>query len=98
LQYKAADLGFEIIEIDPKYTSQGCSKCGYIKKSNRNGHRFTCKACGYQLHSDLNAARNIKLRGILARQALSENESPSVGSKARANSFATGKPLPLGMG
>lgn len=80
LQYKAANLGFEIIEIDPKYTSQGCSRCGYIEKANRNGHRFSCKACGYQLHSDLNAARNIKLRGILARQALSENESPSVGS------------------
>ncbi len=98
LQYKAANLGFEIIEIDPKYTSQGCSKCGYIEKANRNGHRFTCKACGYQLHADLNAARNIKLRGILARQALGENESPSVGSKARVDSSITGKPLPLGIG
>ena len=35
LQYKAADFGFAIIEIDPKYTSQGCSKCGHTEKSNR---------------------------------------------------------------
>lgn len=83
LRYKADDVGFGIIEVDAKHTSQGCSKCGYIKKANRNGHRFSCKACGYQLHSDLNAARNIKFRGILARQALVENESPSVDSKAQ---------------
>lgn len=83
LQYKAADLGFEIIEVDARHTSQGCSKCGHTQKSNRNGHEFSCKACGYQLHADLNAARNIKLRGILTRQALGEDGSPSVGPKAR---------------
>lgn len=79
LQYKAADLGFEIIEVDAKYTSQGCSKCGHTEKANRHGHRFVCKACGYQLHSDLNAARNIKLRGVLARQELCQDGSLSVG-------------------
>lgn len=84
LRYKADDLGFDVIEIDPKYTSQGCSKCGYTAKSNRNGHDFTCKACGFSLHSDLNAARNINLRGILFRQELVQDESPSVDSKARA--------------
>lgn len=84
LRYKADDLGFDVIEIDPKYTSQGCSKCGYTSKSNRNGHDFTCKACGFSLHSDLNAARNIRLRGILFRQELVQDESPSVDSKARA--------------
>lgn len=79
LQYKAADFGFEIIEVDAKYTSQGCSKCGHTEKANRHGHRFVCKACGYQLHSDLNAARNIKLRGVLARQELCQDGSPSAG-------------------
>ena len=79
LQYKAADFGFEVIEVDAKYTSQGCSKCGHTEKSNRQGHQFLCKACGYQLHSDLNAARNIKLRGLLTRQALCRDGSPSVG-------------------
>jgi IS605 OrfB family transposase len=79
LRYKAADFGFDVIEVDAKYTSQGCSKCGHTEKANRHSHRFACKACGYQLHSDLNAARNIKLRGILTRQALCQDGSPSVG-------------------
>ena len=79
LRYKAADFGFDVIEVDAQYTSQGCSKCGHTEKANRHGHRFACKACGYQLHSDLNAARNIKLRGILTRQALCQDGSPSVG-------------------
>lgn len=83
LQYKAANLGFDIIEVDPRYTSQGCSKCGHAQKSNRHGHKFVCKACNYSLHADLNAARNIKLRGILIRQELDQDGSPSIGPKAQ---------------
>ena len=98
LQYKAADLGFEIIEVDAKYTSKGCSQCGHTESANRHGHQFVCKACGYSLHADLNAVRNIRLRGILARQALCQDGLPSVSPEARASSDATGKPSPLGGG
>ena len=80
LRYKAAWFGFEVIEVDPRHTSQGCSRCGYIHKTNRNRHRFSCGACGYTLDADLNASRNVRLRGLLTRQGLGENESPSVGS------------------
>lgn len=83
LQYKAANLGFEIIEVDPRHTSQGCSKCGHAEKSNRNGHKFVCKACNYSLHADLNAARNIKLRGILIRQELDQDGLPSISPQAQ---------------
>lgn len=83
LQYKAANFGFDIVEVDPRYTSQGCSKCGHTKKSNRNGHKFVCKACNYSLHADLNAARNIKLRGILVRQELDQDGLPSINPKAQ---------------
>ena len=72
-EYKATGYGFEVIEVEAKNTSKGCSRCGYIHRSNRNGHKFLCKACGHQDNSDRNAALNIRLRGILARQVLSEN-------------------------
>lgn len=72
LRYKADTYGFVVIEIDPRNTSRGCSRCGYVDAANRNRHDFTCKACGYRLHSDLNASRNIRLRGLLARQDLGE--------------------------
>lgn len=83
LQYKAVNIGFDIIEVDPRYTSQGCSRCGHAQKSNRHGHQFVCKACNYSLHADLNAARNIKLRGILIRQELDQDGLPSISPQAQ---------------
>jgi IS605 OrfB family transposase len=94
LQYKAADLGFEMVEIEAKNTSKGCSRCGYADKSNRNGHRFACKACGYSLHADLNAARNIRLRGIVVRQELNGDAYLSVCAEARVSVFETTGKLP----
>lgn len=78
LRYKAAWRGFDVIEVDPRYTSQSCSRCGYIHKTNRNRHRFSCGACGYTLDADLNASRNVRLRGLLTRQSLDENGVSSV--------------------
>jgi IS605 OrfB family transposase len=67
LKYKAESLGKTVIEIDPKYTSQQCSKCGFISKENRYMSRFKCLGCGFELNADLNAARNI---GQLGRSEL----------------------------
>jgi IS605 OrfB family transposase len=78
ISYKAETQGFEVIEIDPRNTSKGCSRCGHLEAANRHRHSFSCKACGYQLHADLNASRNIRLRGILARQDLGANRVPSI--------------------
>ena len=51
--------GVQIEYINPKYTSQRCSKCGWVMKSNRKGEQFKCKACGYACDADLNASFNI---------------------------------------
>jgi len=59
LKYKAEALGKSVVTIDPRYTSQKCSVCGHIYKGNRKGHSFKCVKCGFQIHADLNAARNI---------------------------------------
>jgi putative transposase len=76
--YKAAAQGFAVMEVDPAYTSQACSRCGYTHQSNRKRHQFVCGACGYALDADLNAARNIRLRGLLIRQGLDGDASLSV--------------------
>lgn len=66
LHQKAPRYGVKIVEVDPRHTSQGCSKCGHTEKGNRlRQDRFKCKACGYAVHADLNAARNIANRGAL---------------------------------
>lgn len=58
IEYKAKLAGIEVRHVDAKYTSQICSKCGQIKRSNRRGNLYTC-SCGNRIHADLNAAKNI---------------------------------------
>ncbi len=83
LRYKAEELGMSVVEIDPRNTSKGCSRCGHTETANRHRHVFKCKACGYTNHADLNAAHNIRLRGILARQALDQDGLPSCSPEVR---------------
>ena len=59
LSYKARAAGIGIVVIDPRYTSQKCSRCGHVYKPQRRGNDFHCVACGYQNHADLNASWNI---------------------------------------
>jgi len=61
LTYKAEGKGISVEHVDARYTSQKCSVCGYISRSNRKSQAvFKCKQCGFSLNADLNASRNIK--------------------------------------
>ncbi len=60
VDYKAKREGKRVEFVDARYTSQKCSSCGHVHRSNRYQTSFKCKACGFQLHADLNASRNIK--------------------------------------
>ena len=62
LTYKAMTKGIGIEYIDARYTSQRCSECGYVCRSNRKQHSFECKQCGFRLNSDLNGSRNIAIK------------------------------------
>lgn len=53
--------GVRIEKVDPTYTSQRCSKCGYTKKSNRKGKLYICSHCGNEMDADYNASINIGL-------------------------------------
>ncbi|MHA1978802.1 MAG: RNA-guided endonuclease InsQ/TnpB family protein [Candidatus Hodarchaeales archaeon] len=60
LEYKANLVGMTVIRVDEAYTSQQCSRCGYIDKKNRESRGlFCCLRCGIQLNADYNAACNI---------------------------------------
>ena len=55
--------GITISLTNAEYTSQQCSKCGYIHKDNRKTQeKFKCIHCGYEENADLNASINIKNR------------------------------------
>mgnify|MGYP003385628992 CR=1 FL=1 len=53
--------GVLLKKVSPTYTSQRCSACGWVLKANRNGKKFKCKSCSFELDADLNASRNISL-------------------------------------
>jgi putative transposase len=54
-------LGIAWREMNPAYSSQTCSSCGYVAKTNRQTqNRFACGDCGHKIHADVNAARNLE--------------------------------------
>jgi putative transposase len=81
IRYKAETLGKRAISVDPRFSSQKCSKCGHTYKGNRDGSSYRCRSCGFQIHADLNAARNIAQAGISCLSRLSVNQ-PNVGMSA----------------
>ena len=80
LVYKAEERGCMVVAVDPRHTSQACSRCGHTARNNRRSRElFVCRACGYSLHADLNAARNIAAKyraegGISASSRLCVNQ------------------------
>ena len=75
LTYKAHLNNSEVVDVSAKYTSQRCTKCGVIKKDNRNHekHEYHCDNCGYRSNDDRIGAMNIQLLGT---QYISGQEQP----------------------
>jgi putative transposase len=64
IEYKAKRAGIPVFFVNPAYTSQTCSCCGHIDKSNRKSQSvFCCTSCGFAAHADVNAAQNIRVLG-----------------------------------
>ena len=78
LRYKAAKADGELIEVDPRYTSQTCPECGVIKSKELAERVHRCP-CGCVLDRDVAAARVILLRagnGPGGRNALATVRGP----------------------
>jgi len=64
LEYLAAKSGKKLYRVNPRYTSQTCSKCQYVDKNSRNGEKFICTNCGHIDDANSQAARNVKVKAI----------------------------------
>jgi transposase len=74
LEYKGKLYGCKVVAVDPRYTSQMCSCCGFTKKENRKSQSsFECVSCGFTENADVNAAINILSRGVACDQRETEN-------------------------
>jgi putative transposase len=64
LEYKQSRLGGWVLYVNPAYTSQTCSGCGYVHPDNRRSQAgFVCQTCGLSINADMNAAINISRAG-----------------------------------
>ena len=65
LDYKAKWAGRRVIKVAPHHSSQTCQACGYVSADSRlSQDRFVCVSCGHEAHADVNAAVEIRRRGI----------------------------------
>ena len=61
---KAAYAGSKVVLVDPRQTSQMCSRCGLIIKKDLFERVHSCHECGLSMDRDLNAAINILRLGM----------------------------------
>lgn len=92
LKSKAEELGGQVVEVDPAYTSQTCPRCHHTHRDNRKTQAdFECVECGFRQHADIVGAMNILERGMSAgappaagRGGLATGSQPSGGDAERA--------------
>jgi len=65
IEYKSKLVGINVLRVSEAYTSQKCSSCKKILKSNRK-HRglYVCNNFGTVLNADVNASINIMEKGV----------------------------------
>jgi IS605 OrfB family transposase len=76
VEYKAAEQGVEVVQVDPRNTSNRCSTCGFTHDGNRQQESFACQQCGYENHADYNAAKNVGLQYLRRRQSAGDGGAP----------------------
>ena len=62
VEYKVESTPLFVDFVNPAYTSQRCSQCGFTHEDNRDDKRFACQDCGYEVNADYNGAKNIANR------------------------------------
>jgi putative transposase len=65
IDWVATKEGKPVVKVNPQHTSQECSDCHHISKSNRDGEKFICEECGHIDHADTQASRTILKRANL---------------------------------
>ena len=66
LKWKCQKYGSIFTKVNPRHTSMTCCKCGTIKENLKITDRiFICNYCGNKIDRDINAAINIRIRGML---------------------------------
>jgi putative transposase len=70
--YKAENAGRRVVQVNPRNTSQMCSRCGALVKKDLSVRIHDCLRCGLVLDRDHNSAINILALGLqsIGQQAI----------------------------
>ena len=63
IAYKAESAGGRLVKVNPRNTTQNCSRCGEHVDKSLSDRVHLCSYCGLVLNRDHNAALNILARG-----------------------------------
>jgi putative transposase len=88
LCYKAENAGAELLEVNPRGTSQMCSVCGneVPKTLAQRWHR--CPYCGVVIQRDLNSANAILTVGTMGRYACGDGSPVLIAQKRLEHSLS----------
>ena len=64
LAYKAESANRQLIRVNPAFTSQDCSRCGYRQVKKLSDRVHYCSSCGFETSRDHNASLNILRLGL----------------------------------
>ena len=87
LDYKSTWAGGVLVTVNPAFTSQRCSRCGFTDaQSRKTQSEFCCVSCGHSDNADVNAAQNI-LQAAFQNKIMIERQdtgdaSPGCGAPA----------------
>jgi len=85
IAWLAAKSGKPVLSVNPKHTSQECSACHHVSKSNRDGEKFVCEQCGHIDHADTQASRTILRRADLKFVSIRRKNLPGDSRKVAPN-------------
>ena len=72
--YKAESAGGRVIQVNPRNTTQDCSRCGERVEKSLSDRIHVCPYCGLRMDRDHNAALNILARGREIGKELAESK------------------------
>jgi len=64
IEEKGRWCGTKVLNVNERYTSKTCGRCGIVDRKLGGSEWYKCKKCGVEMCRDVNGARNILLRTI----------------------------------
>jgi transposase len=62
--YKAKEHEIFVDDVLSNYTSQECSRCGYVSRDNLDRKRLCCISCSLSVHRDCNARASVATKYV----------------------------------